>query len=182
MTTTFIIVPGYTNSGSQHWQSYIERKYHNVVRVIQDDWNAPNHKWIERLNDMVQNTEGELVLIGHSCGAVCVAQWASQFPNNRVKAMILATPADVDSPSALLDIQQQRPLPNKKLPSPSLLIYTDNDPHLGTEKAHQLAETWGSQLMLVKGGEHLNTDAGYGEWHEGERLIEEFTGRGFVRR
>ncbi|UBX49773.1 alpha/beta hydrolase [Providencia alcalifaciens] len=76
------------------------------MRVILDDWNTPNHKWIERLNDI----------------------------------------------------------------------------HLGTEKAHQLADIWGSQLILVKGGEHLNTDAGYGEWREGERLIEEFTGRRFVGR
>lgn len=31
--------------------------------------------------------------------------------------------------------------------------------------------------MQIKDGEHLNTEAGYGEWHEGERLIQEFTGK-----
>ncbi|WP_230493708.1 hypothetical protein [Providencia alcalifaciens] len=36
---------------------------------------------------------------------------------------------------------------------------------------------WGNQFMQVKDGGYLNIDAGYGKKHEGERLIQEFTGK-----
>ncbi|AOM41897.1 alpha/beta hydrolase [Xenorhabdus hominickii] len=39
-TKTYLIVPGYTNSGPDHWQSHLERKYLNVTRVQQDNWQS----------------------------------------------------------------------------------------------------------------------------------------------
>nr|WP_282557943.1 alpha/beta hydrolase [Providencia burhodogranariea] len=182
MTTTFIIVPGYTNSGPEHWQSFLERKYANVIRVIQDNWDSPNHHlWVKRLNETIENTIGDIILIGHSCGAVTVAQWAACSENRRVKAAILVAPADVDSELALDELHQQRPLSTEKLSIPSLLICSDNDEHLSYTRAHELASKWGSEIIVIEGGGHLHTAAGYGEWLEGENLIINFTGQQFIK-
>lgn len=176
METTFLIVPGYTNSGPEHWQSYIERKYSNVSRVVQDDWNNPDNKrWVERLDAFIKQTTGNVILIGHSCGAVAVAQWASLYSHERVKAAVLVAPADVDSETALNEIRQQRPLPARRIAFPTLLICSDNDEHLSMEKAHALAAAWGSEITIIPKAGHIHTASGYGEWIAGEQLIENFT-------
>lgn len=177
MKTTFLIVPGYTNSGPEHWQSYLERKYSNVSRVIQDDWNNPDRNaWVERLDAFITQTPGDIVLVGHSCGAVAIAQWASLYAQDRVRAAVLVVPADVDAETALLAIRQQRPLPSGRLPLPTLLICSDNDEHLSLPRARALATDWGSEIMVIPQAGHIHTAAGYGEWLAGEKAIENFTG------
>ncbi|MBK5013397.1 MULTISPECIES: alpha/beta hydrolase [Pantoea] len=176
MTTTYLIVPGYTNSGPDHWQSFMERKYSNVMRVQQDDWNTPCSLWVNRLNQVIVGTQGDIVLLGHSCGAVAVAQWAATHSCNRVKSLILVAPADVDAETAIVPIRQQRPLPAGTLGYNALLIHSDNDEHLSEARAHALAAEWRCKTHLFSGAGHIHTAAGYGEWPEGERLFENFTG------
>ncbi|MBP2170814.1 putative alpha/beta hydrolase family esterase [Erwinia toletana] len=181
MKTTYLLVPGYTNSGPEHWQSYLERKYTNVTRVVQDDWHHPcRQAWTERLNSAIAHTAGDIVLLGHSCGAVTVAQWAASCSSEKVKAAVMVAPADVDAQTALQEIQQQRPLPDGNIPLASLLICSDNDEHLSLIRAHKLASVWGSEIEVIPGAGHIHTAAGYGEWLAGEQLIESFTGRRFI--
>ncbi|MCC3735505.1 alpha/beta hydrolase [Rouxiella badensis] len=181
METSFLIVPGYTNSGPEHWQSYIERKYSNVSRVVQDDWNTLDKEtWVACLDAFIKQTPGNIVLVGHSCGAVAVAQWASLYSEQRVKAAVLVAPADVDSATALEEIRQQRPLPAQRIAFPTLLICSDNDEHLSLDKAHTLAAAWGSEITVISKAGHMNTAAGYGEWIAGEEMIENFTGEKLI--
>jgi predicted alpha/beta hydrolase family esterase len=176
MTTTYLIVPGYTNSGPEHWQSFIERKYSNVIRVQQDDWNMPSSAWVDRLDQVITGMQGDIVLLGHSCGAVAVAQWAAGHSCRQVKALILVAPADVDAEAAIAPIRLQRPLPSGPLGYRTLLIHSDNDEHLSEARAHTLAALWGCETRLFSRAGHLHTAAGYGEWPEGECLFENFTG------
>jgi predicted alpha/beta hydrolase family esterase len=180
MTATYLIVPGFTNSGPNHWQTFIQRKYSNVIRVEQDDWNSPSAIWVGKLTQTINETEGDILLVGHSCGAVAIAKWAVSHSVERVKALILVAPADVDAEDAIEPIREQRPLPTKKLGYKSLLIHSDNDKHLHKSRACELASRWGCETRLICGGGHLHTDAGYGEWLEGEQLIENFTGVRFI--
>ncbi|MBI6547546.1 RBBP9/YdeN family alpha/beta hydrolase [Xenorhabdus lircayensis] len=184
MSITYLIVPGYTNSGPEHWQSYMERKYSNVVRVQQENWNSPvRNAWVNNLNKTIENTQGDLFLIGHSCGAVTIAQWSFQHENSRVKGALLVAPADVDAEDTIPEIKVQRPLPLlKQLPFPATMICSDNDKYLSLEKAHLLARIWGTSLKIIRGAGHLNTAVGYGEWEEGEKLINELSGGNLVVR
>lgn len=176
MAKTYLIVPGYTNSGPDHWQSHLERKYQNVIRVQQDDWLSPvREKWISRLNETIEKTAGELFLIGHSCGAVTITQWAEERKSNKVKGALLVAPADIDSPDAPLEIQIQRPLAMSPLPFPSTLVCSDNDEFLSLEKARTLANCWQSDLIVLPRAGHIHTAAGYGEWLAGELLINEIS-------
>lgn len=183
MNVTFIIVPGFTNSGPQHWQTCIENKYVNTRRVQQDDWQKPDReRWAHRVGETVEATPGDVVLVAHSCGAVATAQWLAVNPHERVKAAVLVAPADVDAPYALDAIQPQRPLPGTRLPLPTLLICSDNDEHLTLPRAQQLAAWWGSELKVIAGGGHLHSAAGFGDWPAGEQLIAAFSGARFIPR
>ncbi|MDX7998664.1 alpha/beta hydrolase [Xenorhabdus sp. Reich] len=178
---TYLIVPGYTNSGPDHWQSYLERKYSNIIRVQQSDWNSPiREKWINRLDETIEKTSGEIFLIGHSCGAVTVTQWAAERKCSRIKGALLVAPADIDSPDAPSEIQVQRPMAMSPLPFPSTIVCSDNDEFLSLEKARTLANCWKSDLIVLPGAGHIHTAAGYGEWLAGECIINEISDNGLI--
>jgi uncharacterized protein len=172
-----VLVPGYTNSGPEHWQSLIEKKYENVVRVKQDDWDNPvRQNWIDGLERTIKTINSDVLLVGHSCGANTIAQWAELNANPKVKGALLVAPADIDAPDALAEIQVQRPLPKKKISFPTILVCSDNDEYVSLEKGKELAQDWGSELVILPNGGHIHTDAGFGDWPMGEQLIEKLCG------
>nr|WP_285317028.1 alpha/beta hydrolase [Providencia rettgeri] len=155
----------------------MERKYSNVIRVQQDDWNNPSrYEWVEKIDKAVNDIEGNIVLLGHSCGAVAITQWAAFNACEKIKALILVAPADVDSEIAITPIKNQRPLPLCSLNTKSLLIFSNNDEYLSESRAIYLAKLWGCTTHFIHNAGHIHTNAGFGEWIEGETLFEEFTG------
>ena len=68
MTPTIVIVPGLGESGPEHWQSLWTGKF-GAARVRQDDPDRPTPgTWSARLQEVIDATPGDLVLIGHSLG------------------------------------------------------------------------------------------------------------------
>ncbi len=161
----YLNVPGYTNSGPGHWQTHLENTYQGFSRVVQDDWeNVDRDRWIAKLDETVRGIEDEVFLIGHSCGAVTVAQWAASRWDTRVVGALLVAPADVDAEDALSAIRGQGPLPQVELLVRTHLVVTDNDPHLALDRGLSLAEIWGGTVEVVPGGGHLASADGFGQW------------------
>ncbi|WP_205169952.1 alpha/beta hydrolase, partial [Burkholderia sp. LMG 13014] len=65
------------------------------------------------------------------------------------------------------------PLPTERLPFPSIVAASRNDPLARFERVEALAAGWGSQLVDLGEVGHLNPASGYGEWRDAERLIGE---------
>jgi uncharacterized protein len=57
------------------------------------------------------------------------------------------------------------------LPFLSVVVASRTDPYLSVERATEFAQAWGSSLVDAGDAGHLNTDAGYGPWPEGERIL-----------
>lgn len=177
MSITIVNVPGYTNAGPAHWQTLLENKFFNFKRVTQQDWlNPVREDWIQGIEETVSQIEGDIILVGHSCGAVAIAQWALACGSHKVIGALLVAPADIDSDTAIEAIHVQRPLPRAALPFNSKLIYSDNDEHSRAERSEQMGKEWGSDLILVKGASHFHTEAGFGAWPEAEQWIEQLAG------
>jgi predicted alpha/beta hydrolase family esterase len=174
----WLTVPGYTSSGPEHWQSHLERTYGGFGRVVQDDWESPDRdQWTARLDATVRGIEDDVFLIGHSCGAVTVAQWAaSPRWDDRVVGALLVAPADVEADDALPAIKAQAPLPRVRLPMKTHLVISDNDPHLSLERGLALAETWGTSVEIIPGGGHLATADGFGRWDHIASVISRLSG------
>lgn len=169
-----LTVPGYTGSGPQHWQTLWEREHPEYRRVEQEDWDRPElDGWVETLDRSIRQQDGPVVLVGHSCGAVTVVHWAVRHRAGPVVAALLVAPADADAPGALEAVRVFAPMPTLRLPFPTSLVTSDDDPHLRLERARELARCWGSHLEIVPGGGHLNTASGHGPWPEGKRLLAE---------
>jgi predicted alpha/beta hydrolase family esterase len=80
----------------------------------------------------------------------------------------LRTPAEVRSFS---------PIPLVRLPFPSIVVASTDDPFVSLDRAAAFAAAWGSRLVTIERAGHINADAGFGPWPEGRALLAELTGR-----
>lgn len=169
---TVLLVPGYTNSGPDHWQTLWQKANLNYQRVQQDSWNKPTaESWIWGVQKAIALLPGPIIIVAHSCGSVATVGWAATHDTQKVAAALLVAPGDVDDPDALLEIRPLGPMPTNRLPFPSILVVSDNDPYLKLGRARHFSNHWGSKLMVVQGAGHIHTAAGYGPWPFGEKVL-----------
>ena len=81
------------------------------------------------------------------------------------------TASNVEAPTARDAVHGFRPVPLEPLPFSSVVVASRTDPYLLFERAIELAQAWGSSLVDAGDAGHLNTDAGYGPWPAGERML-----------
>ena len=177
MTPTIVIVPGLGDSGPQHWQTLWEQKF-GAARVKQDDPENPTPEtWSARLQEVVEATPGELVLVGHSCGVLTIVHWAGLYPANpRVKGALLVAPSDPEQLSSYAEypaLANMAPTPLQELPFPALVVGSENDPYGTSERAQAFAEAWGAEYVSAGLAGHINVASGHGEWEDGEVLLSE---------
>ncbi|MFV0370000.1 MAG: RBBP9/YdeN family alpha/beta hydrolase [Hyphomicrobiaceae bacterium] len=174
-----LIVPGWSSSGTEHWQTRWERSLKTARRVDQDDWLHPNKDaWAGKLHAAIVagNTDLPIVIIAHSLGVALVAHAAATMPAGLVAGAFLVAPADVDNADTWpttngYDFDYQgsgfAPLPIKPLPFKSVLIGSENDPYCSAERAEKLATAWGATFISAGEAGHINSTSGHGPWPEG---------------
>ena len=182
-STPILILPGYGDSGPDHWQSHWERADPACRRVVQDDWLLPERDdWLAALERCAAECAAPPALVAHSLSCALVAHWAmcSRFT---AKAALLVAPADVDSPLRTPDeVRSFSPIPLARLPFPSVVVASTDDPFASLDRSKALADAWGSRLVNIGEAGHVNTDAGYGPWPEGLTLLQSLRrGRRHVR-
>lgn len=174
-TPTVLIVPGYTNSGPQHWQSLWQAERPEYRRVEQRHWDAPTvPDWIDVLGHSVRNAApAPTVLVAHSLGCLAVAHWVQVDPMAAASVIgaLLVAPPDVERKDALPVLQSFAPIPRGPLPFRSIVVASENDPYAGLAWSHQLAGAWGAHLVNVGSAGHINTASGLGIWPKGQDLL-----------
>jgi predicted alpha/beta hydrolase family esterase len=176
MTAIHVLtLPGWQSSGPWHWQSRWEA-LHGYTRVEQHDWITPKRgDWIARLEDVILSCAGPVALVAHSLGCLQVAAWAAHSKHvGRVKASFLVAPGDSERSQEIEHLRSWRPIVRTRLPFPSLLVSSQNDPFCSPERAEQLASDWGSQHWDLGPKGHINADSGLGDWPEGHRRFTDF--------
>jgi predicted alpha/beta hydrolase family esterase len=63
------------------------------------------------------------------------------------------------------------PVPRKRLPFPSIVAASSNDPLASLIRVEKLARDWGSELVQLGDVGHLNPASGFGEWPMAEELV-----------
>lgn len=168
-----LILPGWANSGPEHWQSLWEREHPEYRRVEQRDWDEPVlAEWEANLEAAVTAATSPVVLVAHSLGCVLAAQWAPRAAG-RVRGALLVAPPDADHPEWPDAITGFAPMPMRRLPFPSVLVASTDDPYAAIARSRAFAAAWGSRFVVLDGAGHINSVAGYGPWPEGERLLAE---------
>ena len=175
METQLLILPGLGNSGEKHWQTFWHKKFENSIRLVQDNWDEPiREEWLERLNEEVSKLDKPTVLVAHSLAVSLVLHWAKENSNSNIVGAFLVAPADVDSPQHTPDIIRNfSPMPIYKLPFPSILVASENDPYASFERKQYFATQWGSEFVNVGQKGHINSESDLKYWEEGQLILQQ---------
>ncbi|CAN7413707.1 alpha/beta hydrolase [Phenylobacterium sp. LjRoot219] len=167
-----LIVAGLNNSGPGHWQSHWQRALPAAERVEQADWGRPDlDAWLQRLALAVERRPGAL-LVAHSLGCILAAHLALRPQALQVAGALLVAPADVDThgPAGRL-VESSGPAPRRRLPFPTTVVASRNDPYMSYPTATRLAQDWGGTLVDLGAAGHVNVESGHGPWPEGLALL-----------
>lgn len=89
-------------------------------------------------------------------------------------AALLVAPADIDgdwvTPGSLYE--DFRPIPMQRLPFPSIVAVSTNDPCLSLARAHELASAWESEVENVAPLQHIGSECKLLSWPDGQRILE----------
>lgn len=166
-----LLVPGLHDSGPDHWQSRWQRLHPSFERVVQDDWARPRlAQWSARLDQVRARDARPVLLVAHSFGCLTAAHSIARDPRGVAGALLVA-PADPDKfgVAALL--------PQRRLPCPSILIGSDNDPWMTAAHAAAWARRWGSAWIGAGMLGHINAESGLGDWAFGQAQLERLAGQ-----
>jgi predicted alpha/beta hydrolase family esterase len=173
--TTVLILPGWQNSGPDHWQSRWE-VLHGDQRVQQHDWMRPlRGDWMSQLEEAVLASPGPVLLAAHSLGCMLTAAWAAHSRNtHRVVGALLVAPGDPEREELRAALNSWSPVVLQALPFPSVLLGSHDDPYCSFGRAQQFAGAWGADFVDYGHTGHINAESGLGDWPQGRVLLNQF--------
>ena len=185
-----LLLPGWQNSGPDHWQSRWQA-VHGYTRVEQHDWQRPlRGDWISRLEDVLlacthpshtgddsggnPGATGTAVLVAPSLGCIHVAAWASVSRHTHlVKAALLVAPPDVEREDTRQVLPSWSPVALQQLPFPTVVMASSNDPFCDLPRAQAFAQAWGSRFVNVGPRGHLNVASGLADWPDAHHQLQQ---------
>jgi hypothetical protein len=179
---TVLIVPGLRDDVAEHWQTLLAARLprvHCVPPMGRADLDCATK--VAAIEREAQAVQGPLIVVAHSGGVVMLAHWA-RMTRRAVQGALLAAPPDFEAPMpvgypSLDDLRAGGwlPVPRQRLPFPSIVAASRNDPLASYERVVELARGWGSRVVDLGNVGHLNPASGYGPWPQAESLIQELS-------
>jgi predicted alpha/beta hydrolase family esterase len=177
---TILIVPGLDGSDDAHWQTLWEESRSDCVRASLGSWSDPRPElWIPRRDAAIYGCPGDVILVAHSLGCITTAHWAHKHEaaaRKRVRGALLVAPCDPERPHARPELARFAPVPFERLPFPSVLVASTNDPHARIDRQQDFARHWGSSFVDIGMQGHINSESRLGRWEFGQDLLDEILG------
>jgi predicted alpha/beta hydrolase family esterase len=171
-THRILLLPGWLDSGPEHWQSRWEALYGDT-RVVQSDWVWPRRgDWMARLEEVLLADARPALLVAHSLGCQLVAAWAAHSRHTaRVQGALLVAPPDVEREDMPPNLHGWRPIVRVRLPFPAVVVTSGDDPYAAPERSAALARAWGAEQVDIGPAGHVNDASGLGDWPVGRSLL-----------
>jgi Predicted esterase of the alpha/beta hydrolase fold len=168
-----LVLPGLNGSGDGHWQRHWLNDRPTARLVEQHNWDCPDlDDWRDRLADELSQHDG-VWIVAHSLGCILTANLAASPLAARIKGALLVAPCD------LARVERLHPcvvnfgaMPERRLPFPSLVVASLNDPYMDFETTRRMVSLWGSELADLGYAGHINIASGYGRWPLGYQLLD----------
>lgn len=177
-TAVTLLVPGWRNSGPDHWQSRWQHLRPEWSRVDFGEWQHPVPRaWTEALRQAVLACSRPPLLIAHSLGCLATANVIDLPDPPPIAGAMLVAPPDpgrLDTPSEFADFH---PPARRRFPVPGLVVISSNDVYAEESYSLSLAAAWGLEAVRVGPCGHINEASGHGDWPEGLAVLEGLMGR-----
>lgn len=182
LNPTILIIPGLRDHVEEHWQTLLAKELNaqgktcvTVPPLEQDKLSCQAR--LDAIDRALESIDGPVLIVAHSAGCMMVAHWALRR-SRPILAAMLAAPADVETQmpagypnKEVLAANGWTPIPRQRLPFPTLLAASSNDPLTQFERAQGFALDWGSELVELGPQGHLNPASGHGPWPQAQELI-----------
>ena len=177
-----LIVPGLRDHSAEHWQTLLAAKLATLRKVRTVPLLGRRYlscgERVRIIQHELELIAGPVILVAHSAGVIMLAHWAQWYRRADIAGALLAAPADLETPMpagyptvATLQAHGWLPVPRDRLPFPSIVAASSNDPLASLPRVEQLAHDWGSAFVHLGAVGHLNPAGGFGEWPLAEALI-----------
>lgn len=175
---SYVVIPGIDGSDEQHWQTLWEKRWGALgVRIAPRSWSEPElADWVDSVQtafDVASERDRDVVLVAHSLGCWAASVWLSPDPGAQAKGAFLVAPPDPrgcafprTAAPTFLGVEARR------LPCPSIIVASSNDPYCDLDAAEDMANAWGSEWQMVGAVGHVNSASGLGSWPYGLGLLE----------
>ncbi len=169
-----LILPGLNGSSEAHWQRYWARDNPESRVVEQHDWACPQREsWLAELERQIGMIGRDVWIVGHSLGCILAARFAESRLAGRVRGVLLVAPCDLDATENLHPcIVRFGAMPRRRLPFPSLVVGSLNDPYMPVDRLRRTAAAWGSDLFDIGEAGHINVASGFGRWAAGYDFLD----------
>ena len=170
-----IVLPGIGDSGREHWQSRWQERNPSMRRLQCADWDRPNlENWISALDRELAASKAPPLLVAHSLGCLLVAHWASTKSTAHVAGAFLVAVPDPNSAAFPAEARSFANPPATRLPFPSLVVASTDDPYGSLGDTEIRAKHWGSGIVVAGALGHINDKSGIGDWPQGLALLRAF--------
>lgn len=173
--STILIVPGLRDHVEEHWQTLLAadlkasgQKVHTVAPMGRTEIDCAGR--VAAIERDAQAIGEPFIIVAHSAGCLMVAHWA-QKTRCKVQGALLAVPPDFARPMpegypTMAELREAGwlPVPQERLPFPSIVAASHDDPLASFGRVAELAHSWGSRLVDVGHVGHLNPASGFGYW------------------
>lgn len=153
-----LIVPGLHDSPGDHWQSWLQRRHRDAVRVRQRHWDQPDlDEWAAGIARAIEGvrSRGPFVAVAHSFGVLALLRHLVVQPQGPIAAALLVAPADPDW------FGVGHLLPPSALRMPATLVLSRTDPWLSLSAGWALARRWQLPVVDLGNAGHINVESGH---------------------
>ena len=179
MTNIFIIHGAY-GSPEENWIPWLKSELEKLgCRVFVSKFPTPENQtlenWLKVFENYKQYLDEDSIVIGHSLGPAFILSALESVDRKIKSAFFIAgfisflNNPDFDTINKTFVDKKFDWEKIKKNCKNFYIFHSDNDPYVPLEKAEELAKNLGTDVILVKGAGHFNTESGYDKF---EQLLE----------
>jgi uncharacterized protein len=167
---TFVIIHGWGGTPTIGWFKWLkfelEKKGHIVIVPIMPNPAVPKIKpWVNKIASILKNTQGEIVLIGHSIGCQAIIRYLETDKAKNVDKIILVAPwlnltgavtddlEDYNIAKEWLETKIDFKKAKSKMKK-SIGIFSTNDPFVEVKEADKFKKALNSEVIIEKNKSH----------------------------
>lgn len=167
-----IIIHGFEGSPQGNWFPWLKSELEKIdcevlIPAMPNAYHPKMSEWIDLIKETVDSPNEDIYFVGHSLGVIAILRYLESLEDGEVVGGVILVAGFSESiGNEELKSFFESPLQYQKIKKSVgrfVVIHSDNDPAVPFRNAELLCDKFGAELVVIKGGGHMNAKAGYYE-------------------